>query len=52
MSEATCKPIFFKYGWPDTLVSDKGPYHAAIKFRQVTDDMSVHHTITPLHYHQ
>ena len=44
--------VFGEYGWPDTLLTDNGPYYASHKFKQLILDMSVNHITSSPHYPQ
>ena len=44
--------FFLEYGWPETLVSDNGPYYTSQAFTSVMKAFSVNHSISSLHYLQ
>ena len=43
---------FSKYGWPDTLVTDNGPYYTSKEFQIIMQSMSVNHLTSSPHYPQ
>ena len=45
-----CKLIFSEYGWPETLVSDSGPYYTAEVFTNQMKEYNVNHITSSLHY--
>ena len=47
-----CKLIFSKYGWPETLISDNGPYYTAEVFTNLMSEYSVNHITSSPHYPQ
>ena len=47
-----CKLVFSKYGWPDILISDNGPYYKLQAFTSVMQAFSVNHITSSLHYPQ
>ena len=46
------KSIFSEYGWPDTLVSNNGPFYAAETFADLKKEYAVNHITSSLHYPQ
>ena len=46
------KLIFSEYGWPETIVSDNGPFYSADTFTKLTTDYSVNHITSSPHYLQ
>ena len=46
------KLIFSEYGWPETIVSDNGPYYSAETFTKLMTDYSVNHITSSPHYPQ
>ena len=46
------KVIFSKYGWPDTIVSNNGPYYMAEVFTKTMQEYSVNHITSSPHYPQ
>ena len=44
--------IFAEYGWPDTLVTDKGPCFTSKEFQTLMESMSVDHITSSPHYPQ
>ena len=46
------RQIFYKYGWPDTLVSDNGPCYVAETFTNLMKEYAVNHIISSPHYPQ
>ena len=47
-----CKLIFSEYGWPETLISDNGPYYTSEAFTSLMKDYSVNQTTSSQHYPQ
>ena len=47
-----CKSVFSEYGWPDTLISDNGPWFLLQALTSVMQVYSVHHIPSSLHYPQ
>ena len=47
-----CKLIFSEYGWPETLISDKGPCYTSEAFTGLMKDYSVNHITNSPHYPQ
>ena len=45
-----CKLVFSEYGWPDTLISDKGPCFTPQAFTIVMQAFSVNHITSSPHY--
>ena len=50
--ETQCKLIFSEYGWPETLISDRGPCYTAEAFTSVMNAYHVNHIISSPHYPQ
>ena len=46
------KLIFSEYGWPDTLVSDNGPWYASEAFAKIMQEYNVNHITSLPHYPQ
>ena len=46
------KVIFFECGWPDTIVSDNGPFHTAEAFTKTMQEYRVNHITSSPHYPQ
>ena len=46
------KSIFSEYGWPDTIVSDNGPYYTAELFTNLMKEYAVNHITSSPHYPQ
>ena len=46
------KSIFSEYGWPDTVVSDNGPYYTAETFANLMKEYAVNHIPSSPHYPQ
>ena len=46
------KLIFSEYSWPETIVSDNGPYYSAETFTKLMTDYSVNHITSSPHYPQ
>ena len=46
------KLIFSEYGWPETIVSDKGPCYSAETFTKLKTNYSVNHITSSPHYPQ
>ena len=46
------KLIFSEYGWPETIVSDNGPYYSAEILTKLMGDYSVNHITSSPHYPQ
>ena len=42
--------IFSAYGWPDTLVTDNGPFYTSKEFQLLMQSMSVNHLTSSPHY--
>ena len=47
-----CKLIFSEYAWPETLISDNGPYYTAEAFTSVMNAYHVNHITNSPHYPQ
>ena len=47
-----CKHVFPEYGWPETLISDKGPCYTAGAFTSVMNAYHVNHITSSPHYPQ
>ena len=47
-----CKLIFSEYGWPETLISYKGPCYTSEAFTSVMKAYNVNHITSSLHYQQ
>ena len=47
-----CKLMFSEYGWPETLVSDNGPYYTAEVFINLMREHNVNHITSSPHYPQ
>ena len=47
-----CKLIYSEHGWPETLISDDGPYYTFEAFTSLMKDYSVNHITISLHYPQ
>ena len=44
--------VFSEYGWPDTLLTNNGPFYASQEFKKLMLDMSVNHITGSPHYPQ
>ena len=47
-----CKLIFSEFGWPETLISDNGPWYTPEAFTSVMKAYHVNHITNSLHYPQ
>ena len=46
------KLVFSEYGWPETIISDKGPCYSAETFTKLMKEYSVNHITSSPHYPQ
>ena len=44
--------VFSEYGWPETIISDKGPSYPAETFTKLMRDYSINHITSSPHYPQ
>ena len=47
-----CKQSFSEYGWPETLISDNGPWQSSETFTNIMKEYIVNHITSPPHYQQ
>ena len=46
------KQIFTEYGWPDTIISDNGPWYTSEIFKELMREYQVNHITSSSHYLQ
>ena len=47
-----CKLVFSEYGWPETMISDKGPCYTSHAFTSIMKAFSGNHITSSPHYPQ